>query len=149
MRSTATQTFRKGLESAVGIHHEAPVPQFHSNTLRKQVKPLIRQIEPVPVGNTTGKVALYATCYGNYNSPAIGADFVKVYQHNGIHIDVVPREKCCGMPKLELGDLDAVNALKEANIPVLAALVDAGLRPDRADSLLRPDVQAGAAADVP
>ncbi len=119
-------TFRKALDSAVGIHHEAPVPQFHSRTLRKQVKPLIREIQPVPVGNTTGKVALYATCYGNYNSPAIGADFVKVYQHNGIHIDVVPREKCCGMPKLELGDLEAVNALKEENIPVLAALVDAG-----------------------
>jgi glycerol-3-phosphate dehydrogenase subunit C len=39
---------------------------------------------------------------------------------------VVPKEKCCGMPKLELGDLDAVDALKQANIPVLADLVDRG-----------------------
>ena len=30
------------------------------------------------------------------------------------------------MPKLELGDLDAVEALKEANIPLLASLVDQG-----------------------
>ena len=30
------------------------------------------------------------------------------------------------MPKLELGDLDAVDALKQANIPVLAQLVDRG-----------------------
>ena len=30
------------------------------------------------------------------------------------------------MPKLELGDLDTVNKLKEANIPVLAKLVDEG-----------------------
>jgi Fe-S oxidoreductase len=71
-------------------------------------------------------VALYATCYGNYNSPHIGEDFVKVFQHNDMHIDVVPKEKCCGMPKLELGDLDSVNKLKEANIPALAALVDQG-----------------------
>ncbi len=119
-------TFRKALDSAVGIHHEAPVPKFHSKTMRKRVKPLIREIAPTPVGNTTGKVALYATCYGNYNSPEIGPDFVKVFQHNGIHIDVVPKEKCCGMPKLELGDLETVNKLKEANIPVLAALVDQG-----------------------
>jgi Fe-S oxidoreductase len=119
-------TFRKALDSAMGIHHEAPVPQFHSKTMRKQVKPLIRQIQPRPIGNTTGKVALYATCYGNYNSPEIGPDFVKVFQHNEIHIDVVPKEKCCGMPKLELGDLETVNKLKEANIPVLAALVDQG-----------------------
>jgi len=118
--------FRKVLESTLDIHHEAPVPKFHSNTLRKRVKSSIRDITPNPIGDTSGKVALYATCYGNYNSPEIGEDFVKVFQHNGIHIDIVPKEKCCGMPKLELGDLDAVNALKEANIPVLAKLVDEG-----------------------
>lgn len=119
-------TFRKGLESAFGIHHEAPLPAFHSKTLRKRVAPLIRNLEPRAVGETTGKVALYATCYGNYNSPDLGEDFVKVFQHNGIAIDVVPKEKCCGMPKLELGDLDSVDRLKQANIPVLARLVDEG-----------------------
>ena len=117
---------RKVLESAVGIHHAAPVPEFHSKTLKKRVAPLIREIAPTPVGATTGKVALYATCYGNYNSPHIGEDFVRVFQHNDMHIDIIPKEKCCGMPKLELGDLESVNRLKEANIPVLAALVDAG-----------------------
>ena len=118
--------FRKVLESTVGIHHKAPIPKFHSNTLRKQVNPLIRDITPTVIGKTTGKLALYASCYGNYNSPHIGTDFIKVFQHNGMHIDLVPKEKCCGMPKLELGDLESVNALKEVNIPILARLVDEG-----------------------
>jgi Fe-S oxidoreductase len=117
---------RKVLESVGGIHHEAPIPEFHSKTMKKRVRPLIREISPQPVGETTGKVALYATCFGNYNSPEIGEDFVKVFQHNDMHIDIIPKEKCCGMPKLELGDLDTVNKLKEANIPVLAKLVDEG-----------------------
>jgi glycerol-3-phosphate dehydrogenase subunit C len=117
---------RKMLESAAGIHHEAPIPEFHSNTLRKRARPLQRSITPTSVGETRGKIALYATCYGNYNCPDIGVDFIKVFQHNGIHIEVVQKEKCCGMPKLELGDLDSVNVLKEANIPVLARLVDEG-----------------------
>jgi Fe-S oxidoreductase len=117
---------RKVLESTMGLHHEAPVPEFHSKTMHKRVGPLVRAIEPTPVGDTTGKVALYATCYGNYTTPDLGEDFVTVYQHNGIHIEMVPKEACCGMPKLELGDLDAVNRLKESNIPVLAALVDQG-----------------------
>jgi Fe-S oxidoreductase len=69
---------------------------------------------------------LYATCYGNYNSPELGEDFYRVFQHNNIHIELVPKEQCCGMPKLELGDLDAVARAKEANIPVLAKLVDEG-----------------------
>jgi Fe-S oxidoreductase len=120
------QTFRKILEKSLGVHHEAPLPEYHRKTLRKRVQPMVRDIESRPLNGTTGKVALYATCYGNYNTPHLGEDFIKVYQHNGIHIDVVPKEKCCGMPKLELGDLDSVNELKEANIPVLAALVDLG-----------------------
>ncbi len=122
----ANGTLRKAVESTMGIHHEAPLPQFHSKTLRKRAPALKQAVTPQPVGDTTGKLALYATCYGNYNSPEIGEDFIKVFQHNGIQIDLVPKEKCCGMPKLELGDLESVNALKEANIPVLAALVDQG-----------------------
>ena len=121
-----TGAFRKVLESGFGVHHEAPVPEYHSKTLRKRVAPMVTAMEPKPINGTTGRVALYATCYGNYNTPHIGEDFMKVYQHNDIHIDLVPKEKCCGMPKLDLGDLDAVNELKEANIPVLAALVDQG-----------------------
>jgi Fe-S oxidoreductase len=117
---------RKVLEFAVGLHADAPLPEFHSKTLHKRARPLVRDIEPESVGDTTGKVALYATCYGNYTAPDLGEDFLKVYQHNGIHIDLVPKEKCCGMPKLELGDLEAVDRLKRVNIPALAKLVDEG-----------------------
>ncbi len=116
--------FRNALETTFGVHKEAPVPGYHSKTLRRQFS--AESIEPKAAGVTTGKVALYATCYGNYNTPHLGEDFVKVYEHNGIHIELVPKEACCGMPKLELGDLDTVNALKEKNIPVLAELVDQG-----------------------
>ena len=122
-------TFRKALDKGFGVHHQAPIPEYHSNTMRKRVEPLTESstaIEPVPAGKTTGKVALYVTCYGNYNSPHLGDDFYSVFTHNDIHIDLVPKEQCCGMPKYELGDLEAVAKLKEANIPVLAKLVDQG-----------------------
>ena len=116
--------FRNALESTFDIHKEAPLPRYHSKTLRRQFRN--NPVEPRAVGETTGKVALYATCYGNYNNPHLGEDFVSVYEHNGIQIDLVPKEACCGMPKYELGDLQAVQALKEQNIPVLSKLVDEG-----------------------
>ncbi|MBR9911189.1 MAG: Fe-S oxidoreductase [Gammaproteobacteria bacterium] len=122
----ANAGFRKVFEKTMGVHRDAPVPKYYSNTLRKRVKPLAKQLQPAAVGETTGKLALYATCYGNYNTPTLGEDFYHVFQHNGIYIDIVPKEQCCGMPKLELGDLDTVEQLKNANIPVLAALVDQG-----------------------
>ena len=116
--------FRNALESSFGIHKEAPLPKYHSRTLRRQFEN--HRVEGKPAGESTGKVALYATCYGNFNNPHLGEDFVSVFEHNGIQIDLVPKEVCCGMPKLELGDLDSVNALKEQNIPMLASLVDKG-----------------------
>ena len=118
--------FRKAFESVMAVHKEAPIPRYHSKTLRKAVKNLGQSISPQAVGETTGKVALYATCYGNYNSPELGEDFYRVFQHNDIHIELVPKEQCCGIPKLELGDLDSVARAKEVNIPVLAKLVDQG-----------------------
>jgi glycerol-3-phosphate dehydrogenase subunit C len=69
---------------------------------------------------TPGKVAIYATCYVNYNEPGIAADLVKLLDHNQIPYEIVEKEQCCGMPRLELGDLQGVAAAKAANIPVLA-----------------------------
>jgi Fe-S oxidoreductase len=77
-------------------------------------------------GATRGKVVLFTTCYGNRNHPAIDEDLVAVYEHNGIAVALADKERCCGMPKLELGDLDAVARAKRTNIPVLAAWVDRG-----------------------
>jgi Fe-S oxidoreductase len=71
-------------------------------------------------------VALFATCYGQRNEPELGEDLVAVFEHNGIPVELAPRERCCGMPKLELGDLEGVRRLKEENIPALSALVDQG-----------------------
>jgi glycerol-3-phosphate dehydrogenase subunit C len=122
-------TFRNVLEKTLGVHHQAPLPQYHHHTLRKQVDEMLATSPPIKVeaaGRTKGKVALFASCYGNYNSPQLGVDLVKVYQHNQIQIELVPSENCCGMPKLELGDLDSVRQAKENNIPTLYKLVQQG-----------------------
>ena len=58
---------------------------------------------------TPGKVAVFATCYVNYNEPGIGHDLLKILAHNEIPYRLVEKEACCGMPKLELGDLEAVS----------------------------------------
>src|SRR5690606_8917415 len=63
---------------------------------------------------------VFATCYVNYNEPGIGHDLLRVLAHNDIPYVIVEKERCCGMPRLELGDLDSVAASKAANVPVLA-----------------------------
>ena len=55
-----------------------------------------------------------------------GEDLVAVFEHNGIPLVLAAQERCCGMPKLELGDLESVARAKEQNIPMLLELVDEG-----------------------
>ena len=75
---------------------------------------------------TPGKVAIFSTCYVNYNEPGIGHDLLKLLEHNEIPYVIVDKESCCGMPKFELGDLEAVEKHKNANIPVLARYAKEG-----------------------
>ena len=118
---------RRVLEATLGVHRDAPLPRYAPRSFRsgeaRRAKPALA---PVATAETRGRVALFATCYCNHNEPAIDADLVAVFEHNGIPVELAPREQCCGMPKLELGDLEGVEALKRANIPALAALIEAG-----------------------
>jgi len=125
-RLNKSPAFRALLDKNFGVHREAPLPEYHHQTLRKSAAAFSQSITPEATDKTRGKVALFATCYGNYNSPHLGEDFFKVFQHNQIQIEMVEQEVCCGMPKLELGDLDSVAELMETNIPILAELVDKG-----------------------
>lgn len=122
-----TAPMRKLLESSLGVHHKARVPTYDSKTLKRRLKKHTPGAGAVQAaGPTRGKVAVFSTCYGNYNTPQMGEDLVKVFEHNGIPTKLVQGEKCCGMPKLELGDLQSVAALKEHNIPILAAAIREG-----------------------
>ncbi len=119
-------TGRGLLEKALGVHRDAPVPTYHSRSLRKRLAGHASRGVAEPAGATRGRVALFTTCYGNRNVPEVGEDLVAVLEHNGIPVTLLSSERCCGMPKLELGDLEMVEEAKDANVPVMASMVDEG-----------------------
>ena len=120
-------TMRKMLESTLDIHRDATLPTYHSDTLRKRDgKRTPSPAEPVAAGPTRGKVALFTTCYCNVNTPEIGQDLIRVFEHNGISVHLTSQEECCGMPKLEQGDLQTVDKYKQINVPELVRLIDQG-----------------------
>ncbi len=115
------------LEDTLGIHSKAKLPPYHSKTLSKRTRGHQSEVSDIhATDTTTGKVAIFGTCYGEYNEPHLGEDLLKVFEHNGIATQVIANTQCCGMPKLELGDLDSVDKLKQHNIPLMARLVDEG-----------------------
>ncbi len=122
-----SKPLRKVLDSALGVHPEARLPGYQRPTMKKRVESNPHTLsEASPAGRTTGKVAVFATCYGNYNEPRLGEDLVRVLTHNHISVRLTDREQCCGMPKLELGDLEVVASAKEVNVSELVRLVDQG-----------------------
>ena len=118
---------RKVVEKTLGLHAAAPMPEFHTRTLRKRIGPNHAVAVPArPTDRTRGKVAIYVTCYGDHNEPQVVEDLVKVLNHNDISVKLLTHARCCGMPKLELGDLNAVGKLKDANFPAFLAAIDDG-----------------------
>jgi Fe-S oxidoreductase len=100
------------------------VPSYEEVTTGREAQAPV--VTPTVGAELRGKVALFTTCYGNRNEPELDEDLVAVFEHNGIPVRLVAKEQCCGMPRLELGDLEAVARAKEANIPELLRVINDG-----------------------
>jgi Fe-S oxidoreductase len=112
-------------EKVMHVDKDAWVPDFASPTFRRSARP--SAAHPVRDGERTpGKVAVFSTCFMNYNEPGIAHDLLAILDHNAIPCTLVEKEACCGMPKLEQGDLESVQELKDRNIHQLAKLAREG-----------------------
>ncbi len=120
-----TKPVRALMENVLGVDKDAWLPQFATTKFRSNAAK--SKQHPVKDGTKTpGKVAIYSTCYVNYNEPGIGHDLLAILEHNEIPYVMVEKEACCGMPKLEQGDLQGVAEKKAINIPQLAKLAKEG-----------------------
>jgi glycerol-3-phosphate dehydrogenase subunit C len=115
----ANQLARTAMQGVLGVHKDRELPPYASRKFRSSIKGSPR-FAVRDGNNAPGKVAIFATCYANYNEPQMGHDLVALLEHNEVPWTLVESEVCCGMPKFELGDLEGVDALKRKNIPVLA-----------------------------
>lgn len=134
------KVIRSALDKTLAIHKDARLPEYTNKPARKKHAALIYDPEvnlnaesllessqaETATSQKTERVTLFTTCYCNYNEPNIADSVIKLLKHNNIQVDLAAREHCCGMPKMELGDLKSVAMLKDKNIPVLYETVQAG-----------------------
>jgi Fe-S oxidoreductase len=119
------KVFRGVLDGSLGVHKDRELPEYANRRFRSSFQ--ASESLPVKDGkNSPGKVAIFSTCYVNYNEPGIGHDLLAVLAHNEIPYVLLEKEACCGMPKLELGDLSSVSELRNKNIPGMAELAKGG-----------------------
>ncbi len=103
------------------------MPRYHARTAERRLPEDDGLDRPATsAGPTRGRVAIFATCYGRFNQPQMVEDLATVLRHNDIPVRLVRANQCCGMPKLELGDLETVERYKNAVVPLLHELVREG-----------------------
>lgn len=115
---------RRVVEKVAGLHHEAVLPQYGSESfvsLARKESPEVDRTAPA-FGR---KAVLYATCYTNYNDPSVGLAARAVLARNGVRTEVA-HPHCCGMPKLEQGLIGEVAEAARSVASELKIYMDLG-----------------------
>ncbi len=73
------------------------------------------------------RVAYFHGCYVNYNYPQLGKDFVRVMNALGYGVELLDKEKCCGVAKIANGLYSGARKNAEVNVDSLAKAAERGL----------------------
>lgn len=117
----ASRLVRKVNEAVLGISAEFPVPPFAPDPFPGW----LAKHQPLAGAGGKGEVAIFATCLGDYNFPAIARATVRVLEKNGFKV-TRPEQVCCGIPNLDGGDVDGAREKAKTNVASLLAVVESG-----------------------
>ncbi|HEX4111191.1 MAG TPA: heterodisulfide reductase-related iron-sulfur binding cluster [Stellaceae bacterium] len=115
---------RPAMEAVTGIDRRAYLPKFHGKTFAMRAKAR-KPARDATAPAKDRKVAIFATCFVNYNNPRIGEALMAVLAKNGVETEVV-YPGCCGMPFLERGDLARVAETAKKTAAQFAPWLDKG-----------------------
>lgn len=72
------------------------------------------------------QITYFHGCYVNYNYPRLGKDFVKVMNALGYGVQLLAKEKCCGVPAISNGFADQARKQGEVNLASIRQSVAEG-----------------------
>jgi Fe-S oxidoreductase len=112
---------RRLMEKTVGIHRSRILPTYASETFQRWFAKRAAN-KPSASGK---KVVLFYTCSVNFTETDIGKACVRVLEKNGVEVQC-PDQRCCGMPFLDGGDVEATKNNAKANVDSLHVWVAKG-----------------------
>ncbi|TBL82852.1 anaerobic glycerol-3-phosphate dehydrogenase subunit GlpC [Hafnia alvei] len=107
--TTGLKPVRKLLDKALKIDHRRELPKYSLGTFRHWYKK-----QAAEQAKFTEQVAFFHGCFVNYNHPQLGKDLVSVFNAMGIGVQLLKREKCCGVPLIANGFIE--QAKKQARV---------------------------------
>lgn len=117
----ANRLVRKVIEKTAGISAEFPLPPFARHTFESWLE----NHDVLPEAGSAGSLAIFSTCLGDYNFPAVPANAVRVLEKNGYRV-FRPEQQCCGMPNIDGGDVEGAKKKAQFNVEMLLREIELG-----------------------
>ena len=95
----ATGVAKAVLHGTLGVDKHRTFPAYSSQKFETWFR---KEALPAQAGFDK-KVSFFHGCYVNYNYPQLGKDFVKVVNAAGYGVQLLEREKCCGIALMSNG----------------------------------------------
>nr|WP_285317211.1 anaerobic glycerol-3-phosphate dehydrogenase subunit GlpC [Providencia rettgeri] len=106
---TGLKPVRQILDKALKIDHRRELPKYSFGTFRRWYSK-----QAAEQAKYEEQVAFFHGCYVNYNHPQLGKDLIKVFNGMNIGVQLLKREKCCGVALIANGFMK--QAKRQANV---------------------------------
>lgn len=111
------------MDKMIGIDHRRTFPKYAFGTFEGWMRKQRAAQAAFP-----RQVSYFHGCYVNYNNPPLGKDFVKVMNALGIGVQLLEKEKCCGVALISNGLIEQARRQAEVNVAsIRKSVVERGL----------------------
>ena len=112
--ATGLKPVRQLLDTALKIDHRRSLPKYSFGTFRRRYQRIAKS-----QAQYAEQVAFFHGCYVNYNHPQLGLDMIRVLNALGIGVQLLSKEKCCGVPLIANGFFDKARRQAQSNVTSL------------------------------
>ena len=99
------------LDGVLKIDHRRTFPKYAFGTFESWFKKQVGKQAAYP-----RQVSYFHGCYVNYNNPQLGKDLVKVMNAFGVGVQLLKKEKCCGVALISNGFINQARKQARVNI---------------------------------
>lgn len=99
------------LDGVLKIDHRRTFPKYAFGTFESWFKKQVGKQAAYP-----RQVSYFHGCYVNYNDPQLGKDLVKVMNAFGVGVQLLKKEKCCGVALISNGFINQARKQARVNI---------------------------------
>lgn len=110
------------MHGVLGIDKHRTFPKYSGTTFEKWMRRKAPDQSVFP-----HQFAYFHGCYVNYNYPQLGKDVVKVFNAVGYGVQLLEKERCCGVAKISNRLIDSARADAEVNMVSIRKAAAKGL----------------------